>query len=120
MGRRPYRSVPWCGGRLTTLESRRFQLGSADMSLLTDKVAVITGAGRGIGRACATLFVEHGAWVVINDVEEGPAKEAVAACDAIAKGRATYHVGSVADPKATDGLMRTAVERFHRLDVLVN
>jgi 3-oxoacyl-[acyl-carrier protein] reductase len=90
------------------------------MSLLNDKVAVITGAGRGIGRACATLFVQHGAKVVINDIEEGVALEAVAACDAISKGRAAYHVGSVADPKATDALMKTAADKFGRLDILVN
>ena len=52
--------------------------------LVADKVAVVTGAGRGIGRACAALLVEHGGYVVINDVDEGPAQEAVAACDAIA------------------------------------
>ena len=46
------------------------------MGLLEDRVAVITGAGRGIGRACALTFVREGARVVINDVEEAPAEEA--------------------------------------------
>jgi 3-oxoacyl-[acyl-carrier protein] reductase len=90
------------------------------MALLENRVAVITGAGRGIGRACALTFVREGASVVINDVEEAPAKEAQAACDELRKGAAVIHVGSVADPAATDALMRTAVERFGKLDILVN
>jgi 3-oxoacyl-[acyl-carrier protein] reductase len=90
------------------------------MGLLEQRVAVITGAGRGIGRACAVLFVREGASVVINDVEEAPAKEAQAACDAIRKGAAAIHLGSVADPTATDALMKTAVDKFGKLDILVN
>ena len=90
------------------------------MGLVEDRVAVITGAGRGIGRVCATLLVQHGARVVINDVDETPAKEAVAACDAITPGRAIYQLGSVADPKATDALMKRAFDHFGKLDILVN
>ena len=90
------------------------------MGLLEQRVAVITGAGRGIGRACAVTFVREGASVVINDVEEAPAKEAQAACDAVRKGAAAIHVGSVADPTATDALMKTAVDKFGKLDILVN
>ena len=90
------------------------------MALLTDRVAVITGAGRGIGRAVALTFVREGARVVINDVEEAPAAEALGACDAVRAGAAAIHVGSVTDPAATDALMRTAVEKFGQLDILIN
>jgi 3-oxoacyl-[acyl-carrier protein] reductase len=90
------------------------------MGLLQDRVAVITGAGRGIGRACALTLVRQGARVVINDVEEAPAREAQAACDALVKGAAAVHVGSVTNPSDTDALMKTAVDQFGQLDILVN
>jgi 3-oxoacyl-[acyl-carrier protein] reductase len=90
------------------------------MPLLENRVAVITGAGRGIGRAIALLFVREGAQVVINDVDEAPAREAQEACDALRPGAAAIHVGSIADPAATDALMRTAIDRFGKLDILVN
>jgi 3-oxoacyl-[acyl-carrier protein] reductase len=90
------------------------------MGLLEDRVAVITGAGRGIGRACALTFVREGAKVVINDVEEAPALEAKAACEAVAQGSAAIHVGSVANPADTDALMKVAADTFGKLDILVN
>jgi 3-oxoacyl-[acyl-carrier protein] reductase len=90
------------------------------MGLLDNRVAVITGAGRGIGRACAQLLVQHGGSVVINDVDEAPAREAQAACDEIRRGAAAIHVGSIADPTATDALMKTAADKFGKLDILVN
>jgi len=88
--------------------------------LLDDKVAVVTGAGRGIGRICALTLVHAGARVVINDVDAEPAGEAVAACEAMRPGSAVASIGSVTDPAYTDSLMRTAVERFGKLDILVN
>jgi len=90
------------------------------MGLLEDRVAVITGAGRGIGQAIATTFVKEGAKVVINDVEKGPAEETKKLCEEIAKGSAEISIGSVADPKYTDQLMKTAVDAFGKLDILVN
>jgi 3-oxoacyl-[acyl-carrier protein] reductase len=88
--------------------------------LLTDRVAVITGAGRGIGRACAITLVQAGAKVVVNDMDGEPAQEAVHALSQIAKGSACASVGSVTDPAYTDALMKTAAERFGKLDILVN
>jgi len=88
--------------------------------LLHDRVAEVTGAGRGIGRTCATTLVAAGAQVVINDLDAEPAEEAVRECLAIRPGSATASIGSVTDPKYTDQLMKAAVDAFGKLDILVN
>jgi 3-oxoacyl-[acyl-carrier protein] reductase len=90
------------------------------MGLLDDRVAVITGAGRGIGQAIALTFVKEGACVVINDIDNAPAEETRKLCDQIAAGRAAISTGSVTNSKYTDTLMKTAAEKFGKLDILVN
>jgi 3-oxoacyl-[acyl-carrier protein] reductase len=90
------------------------------MNMLSGRVAVITGAGRGIGQAVATLFVAEGARVVVNDVDAGPAAETVALCEVIAPGHAIASIGSVTDAAEVDAMMDAAIQTFGGLDILVN
>jgi 3-oxoacyl-[acyl-carrier protein] reductase len=89
------------------------------MVLLEDKVAVITGSGRGIGKAIATLFAKEGASVVINDLDPEPAEQTA---EEIRKtgAKAVACAGSVTDKEFPDRLMSTAIKEFGKLDVLVN
>ncbi|HZB71832.1 MAG TPA: SDR family NAD(P)-dependent oxidoreductase, partial [Acidimicrobiales bacterium] len=88
------------------------------MGAVDGKVAIVTGAGAGLGRAHALLLAEEGAKVVVNDIGDG----AQAVVDEITKagGEAVAHVGSVSDWDASAALIQTAVEAFGDLDVLVN
>ncbi len=87
--------------------------------MFENQVVVITGAGRGIGAAAAKLFARHGARVVVNDLDAGPA-EAVAAEIEAAGGTALAVAGDVTDPAFPDRLLRAAVDAFGKVNVLVN
>ena len=85
------------------------------MSVLAGKTAIVTGSARGIGRAAAALLVEHGAQVLIADVDEALAAEAAAELgDAVAFG------GDLTADGVPEALVRKAVESFGRLDIVVN
>ncbi len=89
------------------------------MPLFENQVVVITGAGRGIGAAAARLFAQHGARVVVNDRDEGPAQGVVDEI-AAAGGEALAVAGSVTEDGFPERLLDTAAERFGGLNVIVN
>jgi NAD(P)-dependent dehydrogenase (short-subunit alcohol dehydrogenase family) len=86
---------------------------------LQDKVAIVTGAGRGIGRATALLFAREGAKVVLNDLRP-ELVEVGTKLITEQGGEATALVGDVAKAVDAEALAETAVERYGRIDVLVN
>ena len=87
--------------------------------MFENQVVVITGAGRGIGAAAALLFAQHGAKVVVNDLNQEPAEEVAAAIRA-AGGEATAVAGDVTDAEFPQRLMETAVDTYGKINVLVN
>ena len=86
---------------------------------LKDKVALITGAGSGIGRAIATLFAEEGARVIANDVNEKAARETVEALGAARSGARAIQA-DVADSTQVKAMFDEVEREFGSLDVLVN
>jgi len=90
-----------------------------DRFRLDGRVAVVTGAGKGIGRGIATGFAEAGARVVCAARTQGDLESVVTAIEE-AGGEALAVVTDVLDPEARERLIASAVERFGRLDVLVN
>ena len=89
------------------------------MRLLEGKVALITGAGRGIGRATAELFAGEGARLVLNDLDDEPAQQAADACRRLGA-EVALCTGNATDPAFPDRWIRTALDAFGRIDVLVN
>ena len=89
------------------------------MALLTGKVAIITGSGRGIGAAAAKLFAAEGASVVVCDLDSAPANETAEAIKA-AGGKALAVPGDMTDPAFPEQLVQKAIEGFGGLDVMVN
>jgi 3-oxoacyl-[acyl-carrier protein] reductase len=89
------------------------------MGKLDGKVAIVTGSGRGIGAEIAVKLAADGAAVVVNDLDEQPAKETVAAIEH-AGGTAVACPGSVTEAGFADRFTRTAVDAFGGLDIIVN
>jgi 3-oxoacyl-[acyl-carrier protein] reductase len=86
---------------------------------LENKVALVSGAGRGIGRAIALKLASEGARVVVNDMDEAPAMETIAAVRA-AGGEAAVCIGNVTDHGFGDRFVGTALDSFGGLDIIVN
>ena len=103
-------------------------LQSTTMGLLTGKVAIITGAGAGIGRAHAILFAREGAQIVVNDA--GGARDGRGADTSVAGrvvdeirtagGAAVANTANVATAEGAASIVKSAVDSFGRVDVLVN
>jgi 3-oxoacyl-[acyl-carrier protein] reductase len=87
--------------------------------VLDGKTAIITGAGRGIGRAAAELFAREGARVVVSDIDAGPTEETVAAIRS-GGGAALALPGDVTDRSFPERLVDGAIAEFGGLDVIVN
>src|ERR1700733_12699612 len=87
---------------------------------LTGKVAIVTGAGRNIGRAIALALADGGASVVVNARSNRAEAEAVAREIGAAGGKALVNIGDVADPTSVQAMVDAAVKNFGRIDFLVN
>jgi 3-oxoacyl-[acyl-carrier protein] reductase len=86
---------------------------------LENKVAIVSGSGRGIGREIALKLASEGASVVINDLDAAPALQTVADIEA-AGGRAVACIGSVTEAGFAERFVETAIASFGGLDIIVN
>jgi len=86
------------------------------MGVLDDKVAIVTGSARGIGRATAELLSAQGAKVVINDLDGDVAQQTAGEID----GETAVFAGDLTKGDAPDQLIQTAIDAWGRVDIIVN
>jgi len=86
------------------------------VGVLDGKAAIVTGSARGIGRATAELLTEHGAQVLINDLDGDVAEQAAGEI----KGETTVFAGDLTKEGVPDQLVQTAVDSFGKIDIIVN
>ncbi len=86
------------------------------VGILDGKAAIVTGSARGIGRATAELLAEHGAKVLINDLDGDVAEQAAGEI----QGDTTVFAGDLTKPGVPDELVKKALDDFGQLDIIVN
>src|ERR671930_316167 len=86
------------------------------MGVLDDKVAIVPGSAGGIGRATAELLAEHGAKVLINDLDADLAEQTASEIDA----ETVVYGGDLTQPGAPDALVQTALDAWGKSDIIVN
>ena len=89
------------------------------MGKLKDKIAIVSGSGRGIGREIALKLAADGAALVVNDVDLAPAEETAAEIEANG-GRAVVCAGDITEDDFAERFVHTAVDEYRGLDIIVN
>src|SRR5215471_11736601 len=86
------------------------------MGKLDNRIAIVTGAGSGIGEATARLFAAEGASVVVADIDDSGGNRVTK----VIGSAAVFHHTDVGDPGKVEAMIKFAVDRYGRLDVLLN
>lgn len=87
--------------------------------MLKDQVAIITGSGRGVGKAAALMMAEHGAKIIVSDLDESPAEEVVKEITERG-GEAITYIGDVTKETFAEEIVSLAADTFGSVDILVN